>query len=252
MPGPGRVEDHPSPHPETVLVLLPTYNERGTLAEILSRLHGAVPNANVLVIDDASPDGTGKLADELAAADPRISVLHRQGKQGLGTAYLEGFEHALNHGYNFVVEMDADGSHLPEQLPALLRAARQGAGLVIGARWISGGSVAGWPRHRRWISRTGTRVARFALRSQLHDITSGFRVFSAEWLERLPRAEVSAQGYGFQVEVAWALERIGCPIAEVPITFVERTHGRSKMTLGIVFEALTLVLRHGLHLRWGR
>lgn len=252
MPEPVWGEDHRALGVDTVLVILPTYNERESVAEIVARLHATVPGLNVLVIDDASPDGTGELADRLAREDERVSVLHRPGKLGLGTAYLEGFAWAAARGYRWVVEMDADGSHLPEQLPALLAAARAGAGLVIGARWISGGSVVGWPRYRRWISRTGTRVARAALRSQLHDITSGYRVFDSEWLARLSRADISAEGYGFQVEVAWGLERLGCPIAEVPIAFVERAHGRSKMTPGIVAEALWLVLCHGMRLRLGR
>lgn len=245
-------EDHRALSNDSVLVILPTYNERESLGEIVTRLHAVTPHADVLVIDDASPDGTGELADRLAAADGRVSVLHRPGKLGLGTAYLEGFTWAAARGYRWVVEMDADGSHLPELLPKLLAAARAGAGLVIGARWVTGGSVVGWPRHRRWISRTGTRVARALLHSRLHDITSGYRVFDSVWLARLSPEEVSAEGYGFQVEVAWGLERQGCPITEVPITFVERAHGRSKMTSGIVFEALWLVLRHGLSLRFGR
>ena len=237
---------------DEVLVVIPAYNEVHTLAEVVERLLAAVPEAAVLVVDDASPDGTGALADRLAAADSRIDVLHRDRKQGLGSAYLEGFGEARRRGVHFVVEMDGDGSHLPEQLPALLAAARAGAGLVIGARWISGGSVVGWPRYRRWISRTGTRVARIALRSRLNDITSGFRVMERAWLERLPLEEIAAQGYGFQVELAWGLERLGCPIAEVPIDFVERRAGRSKMTLGIVLEALRLVLLWGWRLRVSR
>ena len=244
-------EDHRPLSFDPVLVILPTYNERESLSEVVTRLHATNPSVDVLVIDDASPDGTGALADRLAAEDARISVLHRPGKRGLGTAYLEGFAWAARRGYRWVAQMDADGSHLPEQLPALLAAAGAGAGLVIGTRWVPGGSVVGWPRYRRWISLTGTRVARIALRSKLHDITSGYRVFDREWLDRLSSNEVSAQGYGFQVEVAWGLERIGCPITEVPITFAQRPHGRSKMTPGIVAEALWLVLRHGLRLRFG-
>lgn len=235
-----------------VLVVVPTYNEVQTLSEVIERLLATVPEVAVLIVDDASPDGTGALAGRLAAADPRIEVLHRDGKQGLGSAYLEGFGEARRRGVRFVVEMDGDGSHLPEQLPALLAAARAGAGLVIGARWIAGGRVVGWPRYRRWVSRTGTRVARIALRSRLHDITSGFRVIDTAWLERLPLEEIAAQGYGFQVELAWGLECLGCPIAEVPIDFIERRAGRSKMTLGIVFEALRLVLLWGWRLRFSR
>lgn len=161
---------------DRVLVILPTYNEAGTLAEVAGRIRSAVPGAAILIVDDASRDGTGEIADDLARVDPRISVLHRSGKRGLGTAYLEGFAWAAAHDFRWLVQMDADGSHLPEQLPELLAAADAGAGLVIGTRWIEGGSVAGWPWYRRWISRTGTRVARISLRSRLRDLTSGFRV----------------------------------------------------------------------------
>lgn len=238
--------------PGEVLAILPTYNEADSLAEVVSRLLGAVPETHVLIIDDASPDGTGRIADALAASDPRISVLHRDRKLGLGTAYLEGFRRAAERGTRWVVQMDSDGSHLPEQLPDLLAAAREGAGLVIGARWVDGGTVEGWPWFRRQISRAGTRVARLALRSRLHDITSGFRVIDSHWLARLPLDGIASHGYSFQVEVAWGLERLGCPVAEVPITFVERRAGRSKMTPRIVFEALGLVLLWGWRLRVGR
>lgn len=236
---------------ERILVILPCYNEAATLAEIAGRVRAAVPEADLLVIDDASTDGSGRIADGLAAQDPRVSVLHRPAKLGLGTAYTAGFRRALDDRYRRVVEMDADGSHLPEELPRLLDAARS-AGLVLGARWVPGGRIVGWPWYRRWISRTGTGVARAALRSQLHDITSGFRVIDADWLARIDLSRVAAEGYGFQVEIAWALERIGCPIAEVPITFVERRAGRSKMSIAIVAEALGLVLRWGWSLRFGR
>ncbi|WP_029746998.1 polyprenol monophosphomannose synthase [Leucobacter chironomi] len=235
-----------------VLVILPTYNEFGTLPGVVAQLLRAVPEAQVLVVDDGSPDGTGALADRLAAADRRVTVLHRPGKGGLGTAYIAGFRFALAEGYRMVVEMDADGSHLAEELPLLIDAARRVGGAAIGARWVAGGRIVGWPRHRRWISRTGTRVARIALRSGLHDLTSGFRAIDASWLARLDLGALDSQGYGFQVESAWELERLGCPIVEVPITFVERVGGRSKMTCGIVFEALWNVLRRGWRLRFGR
>lgn len=233
----------------SVLVILPTFNEAATLSEVISRTQSAVPEAHFLVIDDSSSDGTGELADAIAAGSERVSVMHRPGKQGLGTAYLAGFRWAEFHGFRLIVEMDSDGSHLPEQLPALLGAARSGAGLVIGARWISGGSVQGWVFYRRWISRAGTFIARLVLRSKLRDITSGFRVINTHWLAKVDRESLSAHGYGFQVELAWALERMGCPIAEVPIDFVERRAGKSKMTLSIVVEALWLVLRHGWQMR---
>ena len=233
------------------LVILPCYNEAASLPEVVSRVLAAVPAAHVLVVEDASTDGTGQIADRLAAEDGRISVPHRPRKLGLGSAYIAGFERALADGYPRIVEMDADGSHLPEQLPELLAASRH-AGLVIGARWVPGGRIVGWPRYRRLISRTGTRVARTALRSKLRDMTSGYRVIDASWLSRIDLGAVAAQGYGFQVEIAWTLERLGCPIAEVPITFVERAAGRSKMTPAIVAEALWLVLRWGWRLRFGR
>lgn len=231
-----------------LLIVLPTYNERATLAGVVARVLECAPEADLLIVDDASPDGTGALADALAE-DSRVSVLHRAGKLGLGTAYAEGFALAREHGYRFVGEMDSDGSHLPEELPRLIEAARAGAGLVIGARWIDGGRIENWPWYRALISRTGTAVARLALRSQLRDLTSGYRIIDTEWLARLDLGEVSSQGYGFQVESAWLLERAGCPIAEVPITFVERIGGRSKMSLGIVVEALASVLAWGVRIR---
>lgn len=232
---------------DSVLVILPTFNEVATLGEVVSRVIKSVPEAHILIVDDASTDGTGELADALTATSRGVFVLHRAAKLGLGTAYLAAFEWASTRDYRWLVEMDADGSHLPEQLPALLQAARDGAGLVIGARWISGGEVVGWPWYRRWISRTGTGVARLLLHSRLHDITSGFRVIDRDWLANA--ATPSTEGYGFQVELAWSLGEAGCPIQEVPITFVERRAGKSKMTVGIAFEALALVLRHGFRLR---
>ena len=233
------------------LIVLPTYDEIATLAGVVGQLRARVPEADLLIIDDGSPDGTGALAERLAAGDPAVSVLHRPGKQGLGTAYVHGFRRALAEGYRFVVEMDSDGSHLPEELPRLLAAARGGADLVIGARWIPGGAIVNWPGYRRLISRTGTAVARIALRSRLRDLTSGFRVLSARALRLLDLDAVDSEGYAFQVESAWLLERAGAVIAEEPITFVERSDGRSKMTLGIVAEALANVLRWGWELRAG-
>lgn len=247
-----------------VLVILPTYNERASILEIVTEVLAQVPRADVLIIDDGSSDGTGRVAASLAASEPRVRVLHREGKLGLGTAYVLGFQEALERGYRYVAEMDADGSHLAAELPGLVDAIRGGAsgqgrgcrdetpspGLVIGSRWIPGGRIVGWPWYRRLISRTGTLVARLALRSRLRDITSGLRIFDTIWLERIDLNRISSQGYGFQVEVASLLERFDCPIAEVPITFVERADGHSKMTLGIVVEALLGVLRWGFDLRF--
>lgn len=233
---------------QAILVIVPTFNEAGALSDVVARLAAAVPDADLLIVDDGSTDGTAEIAERLAERQG-VTVIQRGRKLGLGTAYLRGFEHGLAHGYRWCVEMDGDGSHLPEELPALLAAAEAGAGFVVGTRWIEGGTVAGWPLHRRLISRIGTRVAQLSLRSRLRDITSGFRVLDTHWLARLDLGGVASQGYGFQVEIAWTLERVGCPVAEVPITFVERSAGRSKMSLGIVFEALRRVLAWGWTLR---
>lgn len=234
------------------LVILPTYNERETLPAIVLAVSEQLAEADLLIIDDNSPDGTGALADELAATSTSIKVLHRSGKLGLGTAYVAGFQHALAGDYRYVVEMDSDGSHLAKELPQLLSTARAGAGLVLGARWVPGGRIENWPWYRQAISRVGTTIARVSLRSKLHDLTSGFRVIDTDWLRRLDLASMTTEGYGFQVELAWGLERIGCPVVEVPITFVERSSGRSKMSLGIVTEALAKVLLWGWQLRFGK
>ena len=234
------------------LVILPTYLERETLPAVVSGIRQHVPDADILIIDDNSSDGTGDIADAIASDDPHVRVIHRPGKQGLGTAYLLGFRHSLTHGYRFAVEMDSDGSHLARELPQLLTAAKSGAGLALGARWVPGGRIENWPWYRQWISRMGTAVARLALRSQLRDLTSGFRVVQTEWLERLDLESLTTQGYGFQVELAWELELIGCPIVEVPITFVERAGGHSKMSVGIAAEALVNVMRWGWQLRFGQ
>ncbi|WP_437583890.1 polyprenol monophosphomannose synthase [Paramicrobacterium sp. CJ85] len=227
------------------LVIIPTYNERAGIASIAERVRTAAPDAHILVADDASPDGTGKIADELAASDSQIHVLHRPGKQGLGAAYTDAFDWGLERGYDRLVEMDADGSHQPEQLPALLEAA-ESADLVLGSRWVPGGGIENWPWHRRMLSRGGSAYARTVLGMPYRDVTGGFRVFTAEALRRIPRDEVHSQGYGFQVDMLWRAHRAGLRIIEVPITFVERTQGRSKMTGGIVFEAIWRVTMWGV------
>jgi len=230
-----------------VLVVLPTYDEVSSLAGVLGRLRQAVPDAAVLVVDDASPDGTGELADRLAADDPHVTVLHRPAKEGLGPAYLAGFAVALERGVRYVVEIDADGSHDPAELPAMLALARgTGADLVIGSRWVRGGRVVNWPWLRRVISRSGNAYARRVLRSGIHDITAGYRVYRTDALARLDLAGVASHGYGFQVELAWRLERDGALVLEHPIRFVERATGRSKMGPGIVAEALWRVTWWGL------
>ena len=228
------------------LVILPTYNEIESLASVIGRIRQSVPLADVLVVDDSSPDGTGELAETLAAGDPGLSVLHRGEKDGLGRAYLAGFQFALERDYLYVVEIDADGSHDPAELPAMIELARAGADLVIGSRWAPGGSVRNWPWLRQAISRLGNSYARAVLRSDIRDITAGFRVFRADALRSLELSTVSSQGYCFQVELAWRLERDGGVVVEHPITFVERAAGRSKMHLGIVLEALARVTLWGI------
>jgi dolichol-phosphate mannosyltransferase len=227
-----------------VLVVIPTYEERDNLEPVLSRLHAAVPTADVLIVDDASPDGTGELADALAAVDPRISVLHRAGKAGLGAAYLAGFAAALRGEYQVVVEMDADGSHPPEDLPALL-AALDDADVVIGSRYVPGGVVRNWPMHRELVSRGGNLYSRIALGVPIKDITAGYRVFRRQVLEELDLDEVSSQGYCFQIDMAWRAVQGGFRVREVPITFTERERGRSKMSGAIVAEAFWRVMCWG-------
>lgn len=229
-----------------VIVIVPTYNEIENISAIVGRLRQAVPRADVLVVDDSSPDGTGERADQLASADPGVSVLHRPKKEGLGRAYLAGFTYALNHGYEYVVEIDADGSHDPTDLPAMIKLAKAGNDLVIGSRWVSGGSVKNWPWFRHSVSRAGNAYARVVLGSHIHDLTAGYRVFRASALRDLGLEGVSSQGYCFQVELAWNLERAGYRVVEHPITFVERSTGRSKMHAGIVAEALLRVTGWGL------
>ncbi|HEV7212162.1 MAG TPA: polyprenol monophosphomannose synthase [Blastococcus sp.] len=230
---------------DQVLVIVPTYNEAENLAPILDRLHASVPAAHALVVDDGSPDGTGDLADAIAERDERVHVLHRTAKSGLGPAYVAGFRWAREHGYDVVVEMDADGSHAPEQLPLLL-AALDDADLVLGSRYVAGGSVADWPVHRLLLSRAGNRYTRWALRLPLSDATGGYRAARAELIDRLPFDDVASQGYCFQVDWAWRAVRAGARVAEVPITFTERAFGRSKMSGSIVGEALVRVTVWGL------
>ncbi len=235
-----------------VLVVVPTYDERENLPHILGRLRAAVPAAHVLVADDASPDGTGAVADEWAARDDAVHVLHRPGKAGLGAAYVAGFRWGLERGYDVLVEMDADGSHQPEQLPSLLERVAAGADLVLGSRWVPGGSVVNWPRHREVLSRGGNLYTRLALGVALHDATAGFRAFRATALEKVGLDDVESQGYCFQVDLAWRVVQAGLRVDEVPITFVEREVGASKMSRAIVVEALVRVTQWGLEDRWRR
>ncbi|MFF3514002.1 polyprenol monophosphomannose synthase [Streptomyces sp. NPDC002573] len=228
----------------TALVIIPTYNEAENIKTIVGRVRSAVPEAHILVADDNSPDGTGKLADELAAEDDNVHVLHRTGKQGLGAAYLAGFHWGLERGYGVLVEMDADGSHQPEELPRLLTALK-GADLVLGSRWVPGGRVVNWPKSREFISRGGSLYSRLALDLPLRDITGGYRAFRRETLEGLGLDEVASQGYCFQVDLARRAVKAGYHVVEVPITFVERELGDSKMSKDILVEALWRVTAWG-------
>ena len=230
---------------DRVLVIVPTYDEVENLQRVLDRLHASVPTAEALVVDDRSPDGTGQLADKLAALDARVHVLHRTTKAGLGPAYIAGFRWARARGFDVVVEMDADGSHPPEVLPEILAALRS-ADLVLGSRYVPGGAVADWPAHRLLLSRLGNRYTRWALRLPLNDATGGYRAARGELIDALPFDDVASQGYCFQVDWAWRAVRAGARVREVPITFTERAFGRSKMSGSIVTEALVRVTVWGL------
>jgi dolichol-phosphate mannosyltransferase len=234
-----------------VLVVIPTYQERLNVEDVVRRTRAAVPLADVLVVDDHSPDGTGALADALAAADDQVHVLHRPDKQGLGAAYLAGFGWALEREYDVLVEMDADGSHQPEQLPTLLAALPQ-ADLVLGSRWVPGGSVVNWPRRRELLSRGGNTYVRRALGVDLRDATGGFRAFRRTTLEKLDLAGVASAGYCFQVDLIWRTLQQGFRVVEVPIAFVERVRGSSKMSGTIVREALWRVTVWGVQQRLDR
>jgi dolichol-phosphate mannosyltransferase len=240
------------PTGQRVLVVVPTYDERENLPITLGRLRAAVPSVEVLVADDASPDGTGKVADEWAARDEHVHVLHRPGKAGLGPAYVDGFRWGLARGYDVLVEMDADGSHQPEQLPSLLERIADGADVVLGSRWIPGGSVLNWPRHREVLSRGGNLYARLALGVPLRDATGGYRALRAAALEKIGMDGVESQGYCFQVDLAWRALQAGLRVDEVPITFVERERGASKMSQAIVAEALLRVTQWGVRNRWNQ
>ncbi len=231
------------------LVVVPTFQESASIRSILARIRAALPSADILVVDDNSPDGTAQIVSQLARDDERLAVLVRPDKGGLGRAYLSGFRYALDNGYDYVVEIDADGSHDPAELPRMLELAAAGADLVIGSRWVPGGGVSNWSKTRQAISRTGNRYSRFMLGSQLRDITAGFRVFRAQTLRLLLEEPTSSQGYCFQIEMAWHAERAGLTVSEHPITFEERAEGVSKMHLGIVAEALWRVTVWGVQKR---
>ena len=234
-----------------VLVIIPTYNEAENVERIVGRVRLATPDADVLVADDNSPDGTGKLADRLADDDTQVHVLHRTDKEGLGAAYLAGFAWGLAREYGVIVEMDADGSHRPEDLPRMLDAL-EGADLVLGSRYVPGGSVVNWPKSRWLISKGGNTYVRAVLGVPLKDITGGYRAFRRETLEGLDLTQVESQGYCFQVDLAWRALKRGFTVVEVPITFVEREQGTSKMSGSIVREALWRVTEWGFTSRTER
>ncbi|MFD1829350.1 polyprenol monophosphomannose synthase [Streptomyces desertarenae] len=231
-----------------ILVIIPTYNEVDNIRPVVSRVRATVPEAHVLVADDNSPDGTGKVADEIAYEDDHVHVLHREGKEGLGAAYLAGFRWGIDNGYDVLVEMDADGSHQPEELPRLLTALK-GADLVLGSRWVPGGRVVNWPKSREFISRGGSTYSRMLLGMPLRDITGGYRAFRRETLQGLGMDDVASQGYCFQVDLAHRAVRAGYHVVEVPITFVERERGDSKMSRDILVEALWRVTAWGVQSR---
>jgi len=230
----------------TPLVVLPTYQEAENVEVVLRRLRTAVPEAHVLVVDDGSPDGTADLAEKVAEEVGAIDVLRRDGKSGLGSAYRAGFAWGFEHGYDVLVEMDADLSHHPEALPEMLAAIDAGADLVIGSRYVPGGSTPDWPRVRRALSLFGNRYASTVLGLDVRDATAGFRAFRRSILDRIDLAHSRADGYGFQVELVYRVVRLGGRIVEVPITFTDRVEGRSKMSGRIVVEALSLVTLWGL------
>lgn len=234
----------------STLVIIPTYNERENLQEIVERLLRAVPTTDILIADDNSPDGTGEIADRLAAKHPQqIHVLHRPGKEGLGAAYIAGFNWALKRNYDIIIEMDADGSHPPESLPTMIGAVQQGADLAIGSRYVPGGKIRNWPLSRHLISRGGNLYSRLWLGAGIRDITAGFRAYRAEALAELDFEAIESRGYGFQIDMSWRLHQNGRRIVEVPITFTERTVGHSKMSDSIFREAAVNVAKWGIEHR---
>ena len=230
------------------LVIIPTYNERGNVAAIAPQVLAASPDIHILFVDDNSPDGTGQLLDEMAAAEPRLHVLHRAGKLGLGTAYLEGFRWGLDRGHALLLEMDADFSHDPRYLPEMLARARGGADMVIGSRYVRGGGTVNWGIARQIISRGGGFYARTVLGVPVRDLTAGFICYRREVLETIDLATVRSSGYGFQIEMKYRVLKAGFRVEEMPIVFEDRRVGQSKMSKTIFLEALTMVWR----LRFGR
>ena len=229
------------------LVIVPTYNERENLPQLAPAILGQSDAFHLLLVDDNSPDGTGQIADDLAAADPRVHVIHRDGKRGLGTAYVAGFKWALERGFEYVFEMDADFSHDPADLPRLIDGAKR-SGVAVGSRWVAGGGTENWSVLRTLISRGGSIYAKLILGVPVNDLTSGFKCFSSSVLRKLDLDSLGSNGYAFQVEVNYRCHRLGYHIVEVPIRFVDRRVGKSKMSSGIVIEAMGVVWKLRL---WG-
>jgi dolichol-phosphate mannosyltransferase len=238
--------------PQRVLVVTPTYDERENLERFAAALFAVLPDAHLLVIDDASPDGTGALADALAARDDRVQVVHRGRKLGLGTAYVAGFLRALDEGYDVVAEMDADLSHDAGALPALLAALDGGADVAVGSRNIPGGGIVGWGLARRWLSRGGSLYARAVLGVGIRDLTTGFKAYTREALEAIEVERIRSEGYAFQIETTYLALRLGLSVVEVPIVFVDRRAGRSKLDRRVVLEAVAAPWRFRLRAMMGR
>ena len=237
-------------------VVVPTYEEAMNVAEIIGRIRASLPEADVVVVDDNSPDGTAKLAEATGVELGHVHVIVRRGREGLGPAYREGWSWAIDHGYEAIVSMDADGSHDPAVLPTLVAGLEAGADLVMGSRYVPGGAVPGWPLHRLMLSRWGSRYASVLLGLPIHDATGGYRAYRSSLLSRIDVSTLRANGYGFQIELVYRSVQLGAEVVEVPITFVDRRLGTSKMHAGIILEALRLVtwwairdrvLRRGAH-----
>jgi dolichol-phosphate mannosyltransferase len=228
-----------------IAVIIPTYNERDNILLTTVGVRSAVPTADLLIVDDNSPDGTGEIADDLAAEDKRIQVLHRRAKAGLGTAYVAGFQAALDQGYDTIVEMDADGSHQPEELPKLLTALAE-ADIALGSRWVPGGVALNWLKSREILSRAGNAYARTMLSIPLRDMTGGYRAYRAAALQKIGLENIESVGYCFQIDMARRAIQAGLSVTEVPITFVDRTYGTSKMSKAILCEALWRVTKWGV------
>ncbi|MFK4484792.1 MULTISPECIES: polyprenol monophosphomannose synthase [unclassified Curtobacterium] len=236
------------------LVVVPTYDEAENIRSVVAAVLAAVPRAHVLVVDDGSPDGTGDIVRSLAADDRRVHLLQRAGKAGLGTAYVAGFRWGLERGYPLLVEMDADGSHPADRLPALIDAVESADDvlLAIGSRWVPGGTVVDWPLRRRVLSRGANAYARLVLGLDVRDITAGFRVYRSPAIARMDLGSIDSKGYCFQVDMTLRVDALGGRVVEVPIRFRDRMHGVSKMSRSIVLEAMLRVTQWGLQRRLGR